>query len=594
MAELPGELWTQVFDLAADEDVIFQHGLPTSMAESAWFKDFFGEWALRSPQDALDLVQRRSYVTKKARLAPIFSARAVIGTCKQWRDIGAEFLFRCLFFNDPQRLLALCAIMDSSAAASTPASASLGWWTRRIHLTRFYANTTRETTPENLQDALISVIRHCPNLEIFIIDYPMTGPTFGPIADTLAMHTSKSLRTLHIDVPASALLKVTWVLASLPNLFAVHIEFSADNRCNHNLNTSNSDLDDTHTGAASNIHLRLRALAQLSLHGHIQEFVEQATGWALPALQQLSLDCYTGRSDLPDPIGFLEAHGAGLLFLDLYSIPAMPLARILALCPALTTLAFNGDWHIEPDSDDAPPFAHDRLTRVGLHGLAHAFGVSTSSSTSESTARLVGAANDRALSLLCAEKALRFPQLARVRVLSRALLGELDRANGPAEGAGMARWERWWEACRAAGVRLEDCTGALLGELPQVEIELGAESEWEEAEESASESEREGEGADGGESQWRSAVPGTHLDELRRLLDECRVMDEGRDDHYLFEEDRDYMAENAPDYIADNSTDFEGNSTEFDDIGPSAPPGVPVINIVPPQGTPPAGSGSGL
>lgn len=65
MLDLPGELWTHVFDLAADEDVIFQHGLPISMAESAWFKDFWGEWALRSPQDALVLVQTRSYATKK-------------------------------------------------------------------------------------------------------------------------------------------------------------------------------------------------------------------------------------------------------------------------------------------------------------------------------------------------------------------------------------------------------------------------------------------------------------------------------------------------------------------------------------------------
>ncbi|KAJ7137473.1 hypothetical protein C8R43DRAFT_612016 [Mycena crocata] len=329
MAELSSELWTQVFDLAADEDVIFQHGLPTSMAESAWFTDFFGEWATRFPQDALELVQRRSYATKKAIV-------------KQWHSLGTKFLFRCLFFNDLQRLVALRVIMDSSAAASTAASPSVGWWTRRIDLTRFYANTTRETTPDNLQTALISIIRHCPNLEVFIIDYPMTGFTFGPIADTLAMFTSGSLHTLHINLPASALPKVIWALASLPNLFAVHIEFSADN----SLNTSDSD--DTHTGAASNVHLRLRTLTKLSLHGRIQEFVEQATGWALPALRQLSLDCDTRRSDLPDTPAFLEAHGAGLLFLDLYSVPAMPLARILALCPMLTTLAFNGDWHMSP------------------------------------------------------------------------------------------------------------------------------------------------------------------------------------------------------------------------------------------------------
>lgn len=64
--DLPSEIWTQIFDLAADEDLIFQYGLPTSMAESAWFKSVIEEWALRTPQEALNLIQRRSYSTKKA------------------------------------------------------------------------------------------------------------------------------------------------------------------------------------------------------------------------------------------------------------------------------------------------------------------------------------------------------------------------------------------------------------------------------------------------------------------------------------------------------------------------------------------------
>ena len=64
--DLPSEIWTQIFDLAADEDLIFQYGLPTSMAESAWFKSVIEEWALRTPQEALNLIQRRSYATKKA------------------------------------------------------------------------------------------------------------------------------------------------------------------------------------------------------------------------------------------------------------------------------------------------------------------------------------------------------------------------------------------------------------------------------------------------------------------------------------------------------------------------------------------------
>lgn len=64
--DLPSEIWTQIFDLAADEDLIFRYGLPTSMAESAWFKSVIEEWALRTPQEALNLIQRRSYATKKA------------------------------------------------------------------------------------------------------------------------------------------------------------------------------------------------------------------------------------------------------------------------------------------------------------------------------------------------------------------------------------------------------------------------------------------------------------------------------------------------------------------------------------------------
>lgn len=65
--KLPEEIWAQIFDQAADEDVIFQYGLPTTMAESAWVKNAFGQWMLRRPSEALNSVQRRSYSTKKVR-----------------------------------------------------------------------------------------------------------------------------------------------------------------------------------------------------------------------------------------------------------------------------------------------------------------------------------------------------------------------------------------------------------------------------------------------------------------------------------------------------------------------------------------------
>ena len=46
---LPSEIWSQIFDLAADEDILFRPGIPTAMAESAWYKDIIiNEWRLRS------------------------------------------------------------------------------------------------------------------------------------------------------------------------------------------------------------------------------------------------------------------------------------------------------------------------------------------------------------------------------------------------------------------------------------------------------------------------------------------------------------------------------------------------------------------
>jgi len=79
--ELPAEVWTQIFELAADEDILFQQGFPTSMAESAWYRDewpepaadlqvsikgaLYNKWELRSPQRAMELLEERSYATKK-------------------------------------------------------------------------------------------------------------------------------------------------------------------------------------------------------------------------------------------------------------------------------------------------------------------------------------------------------------------------------------------------------------------------------------------------------------------------------------------------------------------------------------------------
>lgn len=64
IVDLPAEIWIQIFYLAADEDIIIQHGLPTILANSAWYKDG-DDWKLRSPREAMEMLQRRSYAMKK-------------------------------------------------------------------------------------------------------------------------------------------------------------------------------------------------------------------------------------------------------------------------------------------------------------------------------------------------------------------------------------------------------------------------------------------------------------------------------------------------------------------------------------------------
>lgn len=75
---LPAEIWTRIFDLAADDDILFRPGIPTSLAESAWCQGYYigsggsaPEWKLRSPEQAMDILQKRSFATKQVVLAPL-------------------------------------------------------------------------------------------------------------------------------------------------------------------------------------------------------------------------------------------------------------------------------------------------------------------------------------------------------------------------------------------------------------------------------------------------------------------------------------------------------------------------------------------
>jgi len=345
--------------------------------------------------------------------------------------------------------------------------------------------------------------------------------TFGPIADALRTYCAKSLRSVHWHVPSEALPKVIWALDSLKYLHSAHIEIEAP--------TSET----LHLGSASNLQLNLKNLQQLSLRGSCQEFLEQATGWSLPALRSVSFDFVSSRDDLPDIMEFLKEHGTELRFLDLNCVSTLYPAAILDLCPFLETFTFNFDWRLPVTGDDSMADIatlvnrpHQNITEIGCHGLLYAFGVGYAAvygNVDPLRTHLIRRTNEKNVAALTKAN---FPNLKRVRVLSRTLLRALEKNDGPEETC-IERWERWWAHFSGMGMRFEDCTGAFLGILPEPQEDSEEEDEDEENREEDIESE------DGEE-----LVKGPRLDEgtvseLRQLLEECRKMSADREEYNL-------------------------------------------------------------
>ncbi|OCH95782.1 hypothetical protein OBBRIDRAFT_719949 [Obba rivulosa] len=450
--ELPAELWLQIFRLAVDDDPLLDHVLPTSMDVSSWHKlsghphldD--GGWALKTPHELLALRQMRSYATKKA----------ILSTCRTWRQLGLEFLFRFLFFDDPSGLMHVCPVLDRES--------KLGWWTKRLHITRFYA--AAGTTFEETQNSLVSIIRHCPNLEIFIIHWPIhaAAPT---VIDTLCTFCHRSLRTISLVVRVESLAKVILLLDSLPLLEVVNFAFDG------------SSPEFIPLGSMSNITLTLPSLRQLSLRGAFQDFLEQASEWTMPALRVASFDFLQYREDLPDFVEFLTHHGAELTFLDIDCIPTLDISTILDLCPLLTTFCFNPDWRL-PGADAYPVGEseivrrpHRNIRTIGCHQLLYALGAGFAARYAEIdplSTRLIRRQNDANFAALNKRN---FPQLQCVRALSIPLLRHLEAQDGPDRHSDCYdRWQRWFDQCAHQDIRLEDCTGALLGELPKDDCEV--------------------------------------------------------------------------------------------------------------------------
>ncbi|KDQ60432.1 hypothetical protein JAAARDRAFT_606455 [Jaapia argillacea MUCL 33604] len=484
--DLPEELWVSIFDIATYDEHFRDHTVPTAWSESSWFRTLFNEWSLRSPLEKLVDDQKKNYATKKA----------IVSTCKRWRQIGSEYLFKYVFLENGSRLRQLCALMDQES--------TVGKFTKRFHLVRYHPE---RVSIQNMENAVVSIIRHCPNLEVFAITWPI-DVSFGPIADALCTFCSHSIRSVQWTIPFEALPRLIWALESLPNLSSLYIQFGQPVS------------EVVHLGAAANITLSLPNLSQLSLANFFEDFLDQATGWDLPVLRNLSLDFGNSRENLPDVMDFLSEHGSQLTYLDLNFIPVLDVPTILELCPALKTFSFNPDWRLPIAQTALPtnPFVrrpHLNITHIGCHKLLYAFGVgfaSTYGSVDPLRTHIIRRTNDMNFAAL---NKTNFPSLKYIRVLSRGLLSDLERANGPDQRC-TERWERWWKQCAVQGIRLEDCTGDLLGTLPQIEGEGDGDDDGTETELSDA------------PTDVMSMVSAGPFPELRRLVNECRRMTAGK------------------------------------------------------------------
>ncbi|KAF9650481.1 hypothetical protein BDM02DRAFT_1379388 [Thelephora ganbajun] len=477
---LPNEIWVYIFELATAE-YLPNGELPNSMDRSAWFKNVFDAWCLQSPDELVMNAQKKRYKIVKA----------ILSTCKRWHHIAGEFLFNHIAVFRPTLMHPLCNVLGNEP--------HLGTYAKNIYL-------GGPTIPEVESLAiLVSIIRHCPNVDTMIISWPLTSTFSAAIADALLSFTSKKIRTLCWNMSSSAQPKVIWALNALRrSLTSLRLEFEAPTG-------ENSPL-----GSAGNLNLSLPRLQTLSLRGSFQDFLEQCTDWSLPALQHVTLDFALNPHDLPDVDEFCKQHGINLTFLDLNCLQIIDVAAILDFCPNLTTFLFNGDWRL-PTTDEHPMESkltnspHPNITTIGVHQFLYAFGVGYAAKSDRFKVEYMQRSNDMNFAALNRRN---FPKLQCVRILSRALLRALESNNGPSQ-LGLSRWERWWDQCAQQKVRLEDCTGGLLGTLPQDEPQSDEDDEDDEECESD-------ELETGGDWQEENRPP--TIQELRDLLEECRRM----------------------------------------------------------------------
>jgi hypothetical protein len=445
-------------------------------------------------------------------------------------------------------------MLDSTSALATTANSSYGWWTKRIHIGPYSHSANDPDSIEEFEENLIAVIRHCPNVELFIVERPL-GSSFGPILDALARYASRHLHTIHLNIPGESVSKIIWALSALPRIVAAQIDIQTDVSPTEEV---------ARLGSAAALQLRLPYLQQLSLRGYVGTLLEQLGGWDLPSLRSFSLNNSITIQDPQDVVEFLKHHGSNLVLLDLNLKYIVDVPLILELCPNLHTFAFNADWRITPHNEVSTYIVkrpHQHITTIGLHGLCYAFGVGTQYSRATTSvsfeANYAARSNDLNMAALNHHN---FPKLRRIRAVNRYLLEDLNESNGPStENGGYQRWNGWWYMCSMAFVRLEDCTGQLLGTLPENhgdEDESDEESDDEpedsdededdsdEDEDESEEGEDEDDGHDGGDQHVVRSQPHAPVDRnnwrtgnvlqvpevLTQLIQEVKAMNETRDE----------------------------------------------------------------
>lgn len=310
----------------------------------------------------------------------------------------------------------------------------------------------RDLSVMNMDDCIISLVRHCPNLQVFMVD-PTIGPSFAIVADALRTYCRSSLKLLQWKVPFENQSKVIPAISCFTKLEALQIH----------LTPALPDQNKTVAGIRAMRDISFPCLRQLSLRGAVQDIAEQIDSWHLPSLNSLTIDFGGNRHDFPDILELLGTLGPQLETLDLNSIPPLNVPSILSICPGLKTFCFNLDWQLEGMLVERP---HQNIENIGLYGLRHAFGVGFAGEVAmvnSFEAIILRRMNDINFAAIVKTN---FPKLKLVRVLDTGVLNDLNKNNGPAEGICFLRWERWWEQCAGQRVRLEDCTGNLLGTLP--------------------------------------------------------------------------------------------------------------------------------